>query len=68
MVGSVAQGRSSAKPGGGMWRSSGKGSKQGRTGLLDSLGRHGALLRRRWKGQRDQSITDGEQLLEDSLT
>jgi hypothetical protein len=51
-----------------MWRSSGKGSTQGRAGLLDSLGRRGALLRRRWKGQRDQSITGGEQLLEDSLT
>ena len=35
---------------------------------MDSLDRRGVLLRRRWKGQRDQSITGGEQLLEESLT
>ena len=29
--------------------------------LRDSLDRCGVLLRRRWKGQRDQSITGGEE-------
>jgi len=36
--------------------------------LRDSLDWCGVLLRRRWKGQRDRSITGGEQLLEESLT
>ena len=43
-------------------------SNRGRSRLLDSLDQRGVLLRRRWKGQRDRSITGGEQLLEESLT
>ena len=43
-------------------------SNRGCSRLLDSLDWREVLLRRRWKGQHDRSITGGEQLLEESLT